>query len=222
MKKQLNNIILKLRKKAVFILFFLIISCSSTKLISSWKNPEYYFFYPKKILVIGVTSNFEARKTFEFQLTKELQARKINALQSAVVFESSFKDSKQTEKDIEAEVDKLLTKGYDVILISLVKEIDENESFASESSKTDYHLRRFILYYLAYQESYFNQDYYKKYKVFNIETSIYHLNPESNKSLVWQGYFDLVDPNSNSKAIDSYIKKLLKTLEKENIIPKKT
>lgn len=204
------------------VLIFPITSCSSTKLIDSWKNPDYRLFEPKKILVIGVTPNYEARSAFEFQLIKELNNRKIKALQSAVVFETSFKDSEQTEKDIEVQVGKLLSKNFDTVLVSLVKGVDENQSYGSESSKTDYHLRRFAIYYLAYQEAYFNQDYYSRYKVFNIETSVYNLKKNSNKSLVWRGSFDLVDPNSNTKAIHSYVKKLIKTLEKEKIIPKKT
>ncbi len=199
----------------------LMISCSSTKLVTSWKNPEYQIFKPKKILVVGVTPNKEARKAFEFELINALNARKIYALQSAVVFETSFQDSKQTEKEIEDQVEILLSKGYDTVLVSLVKGVDENESYGSESSKTDYHLRRFIFYYLMYQDAYFEQNYYTRYKVFNIETSIYNLKKDADKALVWVGSFDLVDPNSSNKTISMYAEKLIKTLEKEKIIPKK-
>ena len=221
MKKPLNKINLKTNRFIGLVLILLMLSCSSTKLIKSWKNPEYYIFNPKKILVVGVTPNYEARKAYEFQLITELNARKINALQSAVVFQKSFQDSKQTEKEIEAEVDKLLSSGYDTVLVSLVKGVYGNQSYASESSKTDYQLRKFIGYYLFYQDAYFNQDYYKTYKIFNIETSVYDLKKDADKSLVWRGAFDLIDPNNSKEAIDSYIKKLMKTLEKENLIPKK-
>lgn len=219
MKKQLNNINLKINKIITLVLVLMALSCSSTKLTKSWKNPDYYTFNPKKVLVVGVTPNYEARKAYEFQLITELNARKINALQSAVVFEKSFQDSKQTEKDIEAEIDRLLLNGYDTVLVSLVKGVDSKESYASDSPKTDYHLRKFIGYYLLYQDDYFNQDYYSRYKVFKIETSVYNLKKESDKSLVWRGSFDLIDPNSTNKIIDSYIKKLIKALEKDKIIP---
>ena len=205
----------------VLVFILLIPSCSSTRLIHSWKSPEHNFFKPQKILVVGVTPNYEVRKAFEFQLITELNARKIIALQSAVVFETSFIDSKQTVEDIEAQVDKLLSKGYDTVLVSLVKSVSDHESFGSESSKTDYHLRRFALYYLAYQDAYFNQDHSSEYKVFNIETSMYILNKSSDKSLVWQGSFDLVDPYNSDDAMDSYTKKLIKILERDKIIPKK-
>ena len=129
------------------LLIVILSSCSTTRLTKSWKNPEHYTFRPKNVLVIGVTPDFESRSVFEFQLKNELNARKINALQSVVVFEKSFQDAQQTEAEIENQVDILLSKGYDSILVSLVKGVDDNQSYSSESPKTDYHLRRFIPYY---------------------------------------------------------------------------
>ncbi|WP_139002309.1 hypothetical protein [Hyunsoonleella aestuarii] len=220
MKRLSNDIISKINRVLVIFTIFLVISCSSTKLITSWKNPGYDIFKPKKILVIGVTSNYDVRKAYEFQLITELNKREIMALQSAVVFEKSFIDSEQTENDIENQVDKLLSNSYDTVLVSLVKGIDNNESYATDSPKTDYHLRKFIGYYLAYQDAYFKQDYFNNYKVYNIETSIYELKKDSDNTLVWRATFDLIDPENNSKAISSYIKKLVKVLEKNNFISK--
>lgn len=222
MKRPYSHISFTLKGLYILCFAFLLVSCSSTKLISSWKNPDYNTFKPKKILVVGVTPDYEARKAFEFQVISGLNARKINALQSAVVFASSFRDSEQSEKDIEAEVDKLISSGYDTVLVSLVKGIGENASYASESSKTDYHIRKFVGYYLIYQEAYFNQNNYAKYKVFNIETSIYSIKKDSSQPLVWRATFDLIDPGNPTKAIDIYSKKLIKVLEKEKIIPKKS
>ena len=178
-------------------------------------------FNPKNILVIGVTPNIEARKDFEFKLVNELNNRKINALRSATVFERSFQDAKQTELDIEAQVDKLLSKGYDAVLVSLVKGREENKSYAGKSVKTDYFLRKFTGYYFVFQDAYFNQDYYKSYKVFHIETSLYSLKRDSEKSLVWYGTYDLVNPSDLTEVIDDYVQLVIKALEKKQLIPKK-
>ena len=138
-----------------------------------------------------------------------------------MVFEKSFQDAQQTEAEIENQVDILLSKGYDSILVSLVKGVDDNQSYSSESPKTDYHLRRFIPYYLLYQEAYFNQDYYKKYRVFHIEASMYNLKNTSEKSLVWSGTYDIIEPNDVTKTIGNYVKAVIKSLEKEKLIPRK-
>lgn len=202
----------------VVLLFF---NCSSTSLTKRWTNPSYPNFVPKNILVIGVTPDIEVRKAFEFKLIRELNAREVNALQSHVVFERSFQDSKKTEAEIEAQLDKLLDAGYDAILISVVKGVENNESYSGKSSKLDYRLRKFIGYYLAYQDAYFNQEYYDRYNVYTIETLLYSLKSDSDKSRVWSSTFDIVDPNNIQKSTNNYVKVVIKALEKEGFISKK-
>ncbi len=209
-----------MNKIVILFITLIITSCSSVRLTANWRNPEYDTFNPKNILVIGVTPDFEARKAFEFQLMKALNARKISALQSTVVFETSFHDSKQTEAEMEKQVKLLLSKGYDTILVSLVKGIEDNQSYSSESPKTDYHLRRFIPYYLLYQEAYFKQDYYNKYKIFYIETLMYNFKNDLKKTLVWSATYDLVDLDDITKNINNYVKAVIKSLEKEKLISK--
>ncbi|MDA9070136.1 hypothetical protein OAC43_00655 [Flavobacteriaceae bacterium] len=220
MKKLLSNMRVVVKRGVVLLFIVMLPSCASTRLINSWKNPEHNFFKPQKLLVVGVTPNYDARKAFEFELITHLNARNIIAIQSAVVFDSSFTDSKQTVKDIEAQVDALLANGYDSVLISAVKSVSANASYGSDSTKTDYHLRRFALYYLAYQEAYFKQDPPSSYKVITVETSLYHLDKATNTELIWQGSFDLVDPYHNDEAMEAYTKKLIKILEREKIIPR--
>ena len=220
MKKLLSNMRVVVKRGVVLLFIVMLPSCASTRLINSYKNSEYNFFKPQKLLVVGVTPNYDARKAFEFELITHLNARNIIAIQSAVVFDSCFTDSKQTVKDIEAQVDALLANGYDSVLVSAVKSVSANASYGSESTKTDYHLRRFALYYLAYQEAYFKQDPPSSYKVITVETSLYHLDKATNTELIWQGSFDLVDPYHNDEAMEAYTKKLIKILEREKIIPR--
>ena len=218
MKRLLINIKIIIGRICVLLWVFLILSCSSTKQIQSWKNPNFQVFKPKKILIVGVTPNHEARKAFEFQMMTEFNAREINALQSAVVFQSSFKSSEQTEKDIEIRVNKLLSNGYDSVLVSLVKAVDDHQSSPNSSSKSDYYLKRSLVYYMAYQDDFVYQDYLSNYQVFNIEASIYKLKKDSEITLVWRATFDLIDPKDTSKIIYSYTKKLVRALEKEEFI----
>jgi hypothetical protein len=221
LKNQLINPI-EMKVFKVLLMATIISACSSTKLADSWKNPDYKVFNPKNILIVGVTPNLEVRKAFEFQLKNELNSRQINALQSTVVFEKSFQDSEQTESEIRVQVNKLLNAGYDTILVSTIKGVDYKESYSGESSKLDHRLRKFIGYYLVYQDAYFNQEYYNSYKVFHIETSLYNLKKDSDKSLVWSGTYDIVDPNNVEESINDYVKAVVKSLEKEELISKKT
>ncbi|WAC02319.1 hypothetical protein N7U66_00735 [Lacinutrix neustonica] len=186
------------------------------------EESEYKDFNPNNVLVIGVTPDLEARNAFESQLKTELYHRDINALQSAVVFESSFIDSKQTETEIENQIDTLLSKGYDTVIVSTVKGVDDKMAIVSESKKTDYNLQKFKTYYLLSQNVYFDTDYYENYKVYHIETSIYNLKKDNEKALIWVGYYDIIDPENTKKTVDDYVKAVVKALEKERLIPKIT
>ena len=160
---------------SLVLLALLFFNCSSTSLTKHWTNPNYTTFVPKNILVIGVTPDLNVRKTFEFQLMRELNARQVKAKQSHVVFEKSFQDWKKTEAEIEAQLEKLVFAGYDAIHISVVKGVENNVSYSGKSYALDYRLRKFIGYYLAYQDAYFKQEYYDSYDVSTIETSLYSL-----------------------------------------------
>jgi len=211
-----------MRTFSLVLLALLFFNCSSTSLTKHWINPNYTTFIPKNILVIGVTPDLNVRKIFEFQLIRELNARQVNAVQSHVVFEESFQDSKKTEAEIEAQLNKLISAGYDAILISVVKAVENNVSYSGKSYTLDYRLRKFIGYYLAYQDAYFNQEYYDSYNVYTIETSLYSLKKDSNKSRIWSSTYDIVDPRNTRKSTNDYIKKIIKSLEKEGFISKKS
>ncbi|AXG70777.1 hypothetical protein KORDIASMS9_03023 [Kordia sp. SMS9] len=199
----------------------LMVSCGSIKSGESWKNPEFTEFNPKNVLVVGVTPDFEARSNFEFLLVRELNARNINAIQSTVVFEKLFQDATQTEAEIEAQINTLLTEGYETVLVSAVKGVRENESRSGASPRFDYSLQQFLGGYLASRDDYFDQDDYKRYQVFYVETSIYNLQKDKEKSLVWFGSYNIIDPADIAKTTDDYVKKIIKSMEKEKVIPKK-
>jgi len=65
---------------------------------------------------------------------------------------------------------------------------------------------------------YFDPGYYDDYKVYHVETSIYFLKEDEEKSLVWVGSFDIVDPSSITITISEYVEQIVKQLEKDGVI----
>jgi len=57
-------------KSFLFLLFTLLTSCSSIELVEMWKNPKIDSLSVSKVLIVGMTSNMEARKQFEEKLKK--------------------------------------------------------------------------------------------------------------------------------------------------------
>ena len=202
------------------VMLFLFLSCSSTKLLDSWKNTEYTNYHPNKVLILGITDNLTARIRFEQQLKTELDKRGIAAVESNNVFESTFTNSKQTEEDIQREVEKLSNLGFDAILISSVKGVDERMSYSGNTYYTDYYWRRFGHYYYVYQDVYFDPGYYNKFKIYNIEASLYDLREKNEKSLVWVGSYGIYDPQTINQTVSDYVNAIIKSLEKEGIVSK--
>ena len=198
-----------------------LVSCSSTKIVDTWTNQEHLNYKPKKVLIVGVTENLTARKLFESKLKDEFTARGINAVESYNVFKPTFTNAKQTEEEIDEEVKRVSNNGFDSVLISAVKGVDEKVTYSGDAYRTNYYWRRFGRYYYLYQDVYFDRGYYEKYNVYHIEASLYNLKENNDKSLVWVASYDIVDPNTINTTINDYVNAIIKSLEKENIISNK-
>ncbi|MFH4967163.1 hypothetical protein V8G61_03070 [Gaetbulibacter sp. M240] len=209
-------------KNIVYVLGIMIVSfsCSSSRMIDSWKSPSYTNFSPKKVLIIGVTDNLTARQKFESQLQAALRDRGIEARESFDVFAPSFTNTKQTEETIEKEIEKLSNNGFDAVLISAVKGVNEKTTYTGDWHFQNYYWPRFGRYYYFYQDVYFDRGYYDKYKVYNIECTLYNLKDSNKKSLVWVASYNLIDPSSITSSVNTYVKAIIKAMENEGLINK--
>lgn len=193
-------------------------SCSSARLTDSWKNPDYVNYDLHNVVVVGLTKNVTGRMIYEERLKNELNKRGIHAEQSVNVFKDDFKNTRQSEEDIERQVMNLAESGYDAVLISAVTGINENVSYTHPYPRTYLSLRRFGRYYYWYQNVYFEPGYYKEHKTYHIETSIYNIKSNDERSLIWVGSFDIVDPKNVSDTVDDYIMAVISSLENEQLI----
>jgi hypothetical protein len=196
----------------------LLTACSTAKMTDTWVNKEYTNYQPKKLLIVGLTDNLLARKMFEEELKTELTNRGVEAVESYDVFKPTFTSLKQTEEDIEKEVKRISNKGYDAILISAVKGIDEKTSYSGDTYRRDYYWRRFGRYYYLVQDVYLVQGYYNQYEIYHIEASLYNLKENNDKSLVWVASYDIVDPKRINTTVTNYVSAIIKSLEEKQII----
>ena len=199
---------------------YLLSSCSSTRMMDSWKSSEYNNYQPKKVLIVGITDNLTARKIFEQNLKDKLSGRGISAVESSVVFDEDFMSSKQTEEQIDQEVNRLVGDGFDSVLISTVKGVDNEISYSGNKFLSGYYWHHFGRYYYLYQDVYFEPGYYNHYKIYHIEASLYNIKTNNNKSLVWVASFNVVDPININSTIHDYVRAIIRALKKESLIPK--
>lgn len=199
----------------------IICGCSSVRLIDSWTNEKVLFFKPRKMMVLGVTKNLTARKIFEENLKKEFIAHNINTYESAEILDQNFTDSKKTEDEINEMITGLTEEGFDAIMISAVKGVDDVKNYESGYYTVGYSWWGFRRYYYTYQDIYYNPGYYTNYKIYHIETSLYNINEDNDKSLIWVGAFDIVDPQTISTTVHEYVDAVMKQLRRDGIITKR-
>lgn len=200
---------------AIVILFS---ACSTTKMNDAWINKDYNNYQPKKVLIVGLTDNSIARRMFEEQLKTEFTNRGIEAVESYTVFKPSFTSIKQTEADIQKEVERISQEGFDAILISAVKGVDEKTSYSGDTYMKNYYWRRFGRYYYLVQDVHLVEGYYNKYKVYHIEASLYNLKQNNDKSLVWVASYNIVDPKQINTTVKDYVKAIVKSLEEKKLV----
>ena len=206
-------------KVSIYLVFVLLLTgCSSTRINDSWVNKDYVDYQPKKVLIVGLTDNVIARRLFEEQLKTELSKRGVDAIESYTVFKPTFTSLKQTEEDIQKEVERISKDDFDAILISAVKGIDEKTSYSGDSYMRNYYWRRFGPYYYLFQDVYLVEGYYNKYKIYHVEASLYNLKENNDKSLVWVTSYDIVDPKKINTTVSNYVKAIINSLENKDLI----
>ena len=145
--------------------------------------------------------------------------RNIYAVESTDVIDGTFTNAKKSEQEIDEMIKKIAAQGFDTVVITSIKGVDERVNYQTEYYPTiGYRWSRFGRYYYWYQDIYYRPQYYDSYKVYNVETVIYNINENDTKSLVWVGALNLVDPQTITSTVNEYVDKIIKQLEHEKLI----
>ena len=209
-------------KKFLFLLSaLLLMNCTTTELVERWKNPTIDSLYVTKVLIVGMTSNIEARKQFEEKLKKEYEARGIEAVMSLELFEPTFTTEKKSKLELRT-VEKILATNYfDAILFTKIKGVESKVVYTKTFKDKEYLDVRFKDDYYTHQEIFYNPAYNKKFNIYHAETSLYCICPIKERELIWKGSIDIIDPSSLQETIDDYVNLLIFALEEEKLLKKK-
>ncbi|WP_242084640.1 hypothetical protein [Aestuariivivens sediminis] len=199
-------------------LFFFVLNCSNVELVDYWKNPDIDIYSPKKVLLIGLTSNSEVRQQFEDQLQQEYEARGVSAQTSFTYFKSSFTTEKKTEEELNALEDTLIQDGFDTILFAKLIGSEDKIEYKKNYDGFDSKDKKFKEDFLKYQDAFYNPDYYNEYTIYHTETSLYCICPTHPRELIWKGYFDISDPESINETVHDYARLVILILEEQQLI----
>lgn len=202
----------------LFLVFFSLISCSSTNIIENWKNPNIDSYEPHKVLIVGMTPNTEARLQFEKQIKEEYENRGIEATISLDLFKVTFTEEKKSEAELKQIENTLIENGYDTVLFTKIVGVEDKVAYYKNYGDNSDTYKKFNQDYLEHQDIYYNTDYYENYKVFHAETTLYCLCPTKDRELIWKGFIDITNPETVDKTVTDYVELLLFVLEEQNLI----
>ncbi len=204
----------------IFCALFLL-SCSSTHLVSNWKNPEYVLFDAYQVLIVGMTQNEENRIRFETKLQKEFNKRGIEAIRSVDLFDVALTSSQKSEEELSKVEQQLLDKGFDAILLTKIVGSENRQSLKRKMIDINDIYGKFKDDYLQHQGIYYETDYYDEYTVYHAETSLYCICVDKERELIWRGGIDITDPVDIDKSMKDYVKLVTIALEEQDIIFRK-
>ncbi len=208
-------------KKLFLLAILALMGCSSTELVENWKNPDIVIFDANKVLIVGMTQNEDARSEFETKLKREFKQRGVDAERSIDLFDVAFTNSHRSEQEISAVEEQLLEKDFDAILFTKIVAAESRKPLIESISELDDYNSTFNEDYLTHQDIYYDTDYYDEYKVYHAETSLYCICVGKERSLIWRGSIDILDPIDIRKTVNDYIKLVVLAMEEQDLIFRK-
>lgn len=196
----------------------LLFSCSTTQLVSNWKNPDIVLFDAYKVLIVGMTQDESAREDFETKLHKEFKKRGVESVRSIDLFDVAFTSSEKSEEELSDVEQQLLDKDFDAILFTKIVGSQNRQSFRRKMSQLDGYYGRFKDDYLGHQDIYYEMDYYDSFTIYHAETSLYCICVDKERELIWRGAIDIMDPVNIEKTVNDYIKLVVLALEEQDLI----
>ena len=208
--------------------FVLLSSCSSVKVLDSWKGDNLATMSDKNILVIARTDNQQARIAIEEAMANDIRKAGFKATESYLKFNSMNPNKKVDPEKVQALIEKAGFKG---VVKNVLK--DYNESMVTEESGGYYaggttYYGGYPGYYGGFYGYYHNPYSYSTYgnyvpsssttrisKSYILETLIYNLDESEGKQLVSVVTTQIIDPGSVTKTAKDYSKLVFNSLKKK-------
>ncbi len=195
-----------------------LLGCSDAELVSSWKNPDIVIFDASKVLVVGMTPNPDARQAFESRMMEKFEEQGVEAMRSIDLFDVNFTVSARTEAELDDVEQSLLDKDFDAILFTKILGSETRQTLARKLSDIDKHNGRFKDDYLNHQNIYYEDDYYDKFTVYLVESSLYCICVVKERELIWRGVLEIPDPIEEESTIEEYIDLVVSAMKDQELI----
>ena len=186
----------------------------STKLIVSWKNPEYSGARFHRILVLGMSAKPGVRADFEDALSALITQAGIEAVPGNTI----LLRPEGTKLDLNYLKTQVSAFKIDAVIVSRLVKVDKNITYVPGTPYMPYpYYGSFYGYYGALYPVVYSPDYLREDTTVRVETNVYAVTSGEGQ-LVWTGTSDTFNPKSADKAISGLSKLIMKELQKAAIL----
>lgn len=205
---------------SILIFSLLLGACSSSKLVDQYTNPDNADYRVNKVLVIGMTPDGGLQKQFEFSLVEALKSKNINAVKSVDYFSEDLIVSNKTAKELEILKNELIADDFDAVFFSRILGRDSKVSLFQSYRNL---VRTFEVYgeHSNKHPVAYGSESYESKPIIYTETLLYCLCPQNENDLIWKGNIEVANTSNTEESIQDYVKVLLKSLKKNNLLPSK-
>lgn len=211
----------------ILVMAFVLNSCSSVKVLDSWKSDNVSTIRDKNILVIARTDNNQARIAFEQEISKQLRDNGLKATESFKELPHIEPDKKLTEEQTKALAETIKREGYNAVVLTVIK--DYRESTQTTQDGGYYAGGTFGGMYPGYYGGFYGYYNYpmtyvgvgtyapstittRTVRDFVLETVTYNLDEAEGKQLIAVVTTEIEDPQNVSKNAEEYAYKVMKSL----------
>ena len=198
------------------ILVFILAGCSSSRIISSWKEPDATAKSYKKVMVLSLIGDPERqfRQSMEQHMVGDLRALGYDAVCACEEYgPKAFEGMKENEA-----VEMLKKKGFDavitIVLLSKAKEKYYQPGYVNYTPYEVYH-RRFWGYYTTMHGRVYEPGYYSVSTKYFWETNLYDM---EKANLVYSAQSQSFDPGSVNTTGHEYGLMIVKDMVKQNVL----
>jgi hypothetical protein len=201
-------------KKSLQSLFFITAlfaaSCSSTKITSSWREPDKTVMLNNlsKILVVALFKNETESRKAEDQMASYLNGK-------GVVSYNYFK-SKFDKTNEEAIRKKIKADGFDGAITMRLVDMEQEKIFIpGDRSGFPAYYYSFSSYYHGSFNYYNNPGYYTTTKIYTVEVNVFSIKEDK---IIWTGLTKTTDPKGVKKMTEEITKVVYKRMRKEGFV----
>jgi hypothetical protein len=188
----------------------------STKLVMSWKNPN--FTAGKKfsrVLALGLSDKTAVRADFEDALAAQLTQIGVTAIAGNTI----LLRPESTKLDLNYLKIQIRDNKIDAVVVSRLIKVENKVTYVPGGpsiSPFPYYTTFYGYYQVVYPVVY-SPDYLREEKKVRIETNLYSIS-SSDGDLVWTGVTDTFNPSNVDKSIKALVKLVVKEMQSEGVL----